>query len=67
MKFTIKPSVLDKKKIIIPIPEGIFGLLIFMLIGLKITHQIEMSWPLILSPIILGTLIELYCKIRNKI
>jgi hypothetical protein len=64
--FTYKPASEHKTKIEIPFPPGIFGLLIFTLIFLKISHQISWSWWFILSPVIIGTLISLYCFIKRK-
>jgi hypothetical protein len=60
--FTVK----NKKTFEITFPPGIFGLLIFSLIVLKISHQISWSWWFILSPVIVGTLISLYFFIKRK-
>jgi uncharacterized membrane protein len=67
--FIIKPVSKDKStKIEVPFPPGIFGLLVFTLVFLKLTtHQIDnWSWWFILSPVIVGTLISIYFFIRKN-
>jgi hypothetical protein len=64
-----KTELKKKTSFEVPFPPGIFGILVFTLIILKLsTHQIDnWSWWFVLSPIILGTLISLFCFIKKEL
>jgi len=65
--FIIKPVSKDKStKIEVAFPPGFFGALVFGLIFLKLSGQLNWSWWFILSPVIVGTLISIYFFIRKN-
>ena len=55
-----------KRYVEVVFPPGIFGVLVFSLVFLKLSHQIGWSWLYILSPVIIGTLISLLCYVKNR-
>lgn len=56
----------NKRYFEIVFPPGTFGILVICFILLKIFNQIDWPWIYILSPIIVGTLISLFCYVRNN-
>lgn len=55
-----------KRYFVITFPPGIFGILVICFVFLKLSHDINWPWIYILSPIIIGTLISLFCHIKKS-